>query len=106
MRRTICVLGLGLLLVAATIALKDPPAREPFDGQTWSVDSVTVLDEATTTTYAVGPPFRVVRGGRVTLARPADGKRLPAVRVDLTVDGEHVIVFAGLSQGSGHGSSH
>ena len=106
-RTPLCWIGLtAIVLVAAAIALKNPPAREPFDEQTWSVDSVMFLDEATPTTYAVGPPFRVMRGGRVTLARPAEGKRLPAVRIDMTIDGEHVIVFARLRQGNGNGPLH
>jgi hypothetical protein len=105
MRRTICILGLGLLLVAAGLALEDWPAREPFDKRAWSVDSVMILNDATTTTYAMRPPFCVVRGGRITLARHEEPTTPPTVRVDMTIDGEHVIVFARLRDGSGHGPS-
>jgi hypothetical protein len=56
---------------------------------------VIVLDNPSAAVYRLRPPFRVIRGGRVVLDRPDEGERtLPVIRLDLTIDGEPVIVFA------------
>ncbi len=82
--------------VAATAGLilaRGP--REPFDGAGWDVESVMVMNPGPTV-YRLDPPFRVLRGGRVTLRRAEEATRLPVVRIDLTIDGEHVVVFCRL----------
>jgi hypothetical protein len=66
--------------------------HEPFGDGDCAVDAVMVLNP-NPTTYQLDPPFRVLRDGGVTLSRP-DGGTAPAVRVDLRINGEHVIVFA------------
>jgi hypothetical protein len=83
------------LVLAPTLA-----PREPFGGAGWEVESVMIVG-ACPTTYNLDPPFRVLRGGRVTLDRRAEDPTLPVVRVDLTIDGEHVVVFARLRQPAG-----
>ena len=87
------LLCLTAVAMTAGYVLLAPAAREPFDGRGWAVESVMVMDP-NTTTYVLDPPFRVLRAGRVTLTRPDDVATLPVVRVDLTIDGEHVVVFA------------
>jgi len=66
--------------------------REPFADRAWEVEAVTVLDP-NPTTYKLDRPFRVLRGGEVTYSRREETAPLPVVRVDLTIDGEHVVVF-------------
>jgi hypothetical protein len=90
------VLGLAVVafVAAYTFLLPTPATREPFDVRSWAVDSVMLLDEATTTTCVLAPPFRVVRGSRVTMSRLDEEPTLPVVRVDLTIDGEHVMIYA------------
>ena len=72
--------------------------REPFAEGRWEVESVMVLDPATTTTYKLGPPIRVIRDGDVTFRREGEAGRPPVVRVDLTIDGEHVVMFTRVRQ--------
>jgi hypothetical protein len=90
----------GLLCLTAVAAMAGyvllaPAAREPFDGRAWAVESVMVLDP-NPTTYRLAEPFRVLRDGRVTVRQSEAEAPLPVVRVDLTIDGEHVVVFARL----------
>ncbi len=97
---TRCLFGLAALAIVATgtFLIPGPPAGESLDDRSWAVESVMLLSESTTATYHLDPPLRVVRGGRVTFSRPTEGPALPVVRVDLTIDGEHVMVFAPLRQ--------
>ena len=85
-----CVLCLTVVAgMAGYVVLAAP--REPFaDG--WEVEAVMVMDP-NPTTYKLDAPYRVLRGGRVTYSRPEETAPLPVVRVDLNVDGEHVVVF-------------
>jgi hypothetical protein len=92
--RWICGSATFAAMVAAAILMPTPPPPEPFDEGRWTVDSVMLLDEPIVATYAMTPPFRVVRGGRVTLSRDAGAPALPAMRVDLTIDGEHITLFS------------
>jgi hypothetical protein len=87
------VAGLAVYLLLAPAAAP----REPFGDAGWEVESVMVLD-ANATKFALEPPFRVLRGGRVTLSRPEESRTLPVVRVDLNIDDEHIIVFARVRQ--------
>jgi hypothetical protein len=88
-------LGLGGIAVVGTYALlaSVPSPPEPFANCGWKVESVMLLDPATTTTYALAPPFRVIRDGRVTVARRDEISSGRVVRVDLTIEGEPVILF-------------
>ena len=80
----------AVAVIAGYVALAAP--REPFADRGWEVEAVTVLDP-NATTYKLEPPFRVLRGGRVTVLRQEEAALLPVVRVDLTIDGEHVVIF-------------
>jgi hypothetical protein len=77
-------------VMAGYLAVAGP--REPFADGACEVESVMVMDP-NPTTYRLDPPFRVLRGGRVTLARQEATTPMPVVRVDLTIDGEHVVVY-------------
>jgi hypothetical protein len=72
--------------------------REPFGDGRWQVESVMVLEEATTTKYKLDAPYRVIRDGGTTFQRDDGPPRTPVIRVDLTVDGEHVVMFTHLRQ--------
>jgi hypothetical protein len=88
---------LSVVAAAACVVLAHAPP-EPFGGAGWTVEAVMVLDP-NPTTYRLDPPFRVLRGGAVTFRRDEEAATLPVVRVDLTVDGEHVVVFTRLRPG-------
>ncbi|HEY1376372.1 MAG TPA: hypothetical protein VGF55_06235 [Gemmataceae bacterium] len=91
------VVGLAVIAAAAAGLVLARSAREPFDGSEWSVESVMVLDEGgPAAVHRLRPPFRVLRDGRLTLCRPDENPTVPVVRVDLTIDGEPVVVFARL----------
>jgi len=94
MTRYLHVLAAVAVVGVGTVLMPAPPPAEPFDERSWAADSVMLLRETATTILTLDPTVRVVRGGRVTLARPAEGPTWPVVRVDLTIDGEHVMVFA------------
>jgi hypothetical protein len=94
LRQVVC---LAVVAAAAAGLALARAAREPFDGPEWTVESVMVFEESgATATRRLRPPFRVLRDGRVTLHRPDENPTLPVVRVDLTIAGEPVIVFARL----------
>jgi hypothetical protein len=80
----------AVAVMAGYVALAAP--REPVADRGFEVEAVTVLDP-NATTYKLEPPFRVLRGGRVTEHRHEEAAPLPVVRVDLIIDGEHVVVF-------------
>ena len=85
-----------LLLVPAAVLVMAGyvvrPSHEPFGDRRCEVDSVTVIDP-NVTQYRLDEPFKVLRDGQVTFRREEDTAPLPVVRVDLTIDGEHVIIF-------------
>lgn len=66
--------------------------REPFADRRCEVESILVIDP-NVTQYRLDEPFKVLRDGQVTFKREEDAAPLPVVRVDLTIDGEHVIIF-------------
>jgi hypothetical protein len=68
-------------------------SREPFVDHRWEIEAVTVMDP-NPTTYRLEQPFRVLRRGQVTFSHHEDPARLPVVRLDMNIDGEHVVVFA------------
>jgi hypothetical protein len=84
-------IGLAALAVVAGYVSFAAP-REPFAGPECEVEAVMVMDP-NPTTYKLDAPFRVLRGGRVTLTRHEETATLPVVRVDLNIDGEHVVIF-------------
>jgi hypothetical protein len=92
-----------LVLVVAipltTFAMLTPEQRssEPFAHDEWKVESVMLLDQATTTTYSFASPFRVIRDGSVTLARRHETPVDRPVRIDLTIDGRPVTIYTRLS---------
>lgn len=86
--------GLAAVAVVAAYAFLAPASSpEPFAGPEWRVESVTILDPATTTTYNLAPPFRVIQDGRVTLAQRDDETSGRAVRIDLVVEGEPITIY-------------
>jgi hypothetical protein len=95
-RGAACLAAVGLMAAYLIVAPSLAP-RGPFAGPEWEIDSVMVMDPYPAT-YALSPPFRVVRGERVTVDRRDAERTLPVIRVDLTIDGEHVLVFARLRQ--------
>jgi hypothetical protein len=86
----------AVALVAGYLATARAP--KPLNlpaGAGWEIESVMLLDGAAVQTYRLRPPFRVIRGGRVVLDRRGEERpTLPIVRLDLTIDGEPVTVFA------------
>jgi hypothetical protein len=68
------------------------PPREPFGDRRWQVDSVMVMDP-NVTQYKLDEPYKVFRDGRVTFSRQEETAPLPVLRLDLTIDGEHVVIF-------------
>jgi hypothetical protein len=88
----------AVAVVAAYASLAPLMApSEPFAGN-WTIDSVMVVDPATTTTYMLAPPCRVIRDGRVTLSRPNKFPVDRVIRMDLTIDGECVTLFTQLRE--------
>jgi hypothetical protein len=85
-------------LAAGMYVVPGPSQREPFDEGRWSLESVMLINEATTSTYVLDPPFRVIRSGQATVSRRDESVRRPVVRVDLTVDGEPVTVYSRLRE--------
>lgn len=93
---------LGLTVVAVVTIYASfapvPPSPDPFAHGGWKVESVMLLDPATTTTYALAEPFRVIRDGNVTVTRPLDTRADRVIRVDLTIEGESVILYTRLRE--------
>lgn len=46
------------------------------------------------TVYRLERPYRVIREGEVTVTNDDEAISFPVVRLDLNIDGEHVVVFA------------
>ena len=92
--RWICGLATLAILAVAPILMPSQPPPEPLDERRWTVESVMLLDEPACASYVLNPPFRVIRDGRVTLSRTEAPSPLPALRVDFTVDGQHVTLFS------------
>jgi hypothetical protein len=92
------LLGLAAVAVVAayTLLAPVPSPPEPFTTGEWRVESVMVLDPATTTMYNLAPPFRVIRDGHVTLARRDEATAERAVRIDLLIEGEPVTIYTRL----------
>ena len=88
MRLLVCLAPIAVM--AGYVALAAP--KEPFAERDWEVEAVMVMDSSPTT-YKLDAPFRVLRGGRVTYSRAEETTPLPVVRVDLNIDGEHIVVF-------------
>jgi hypothetical protein len=86
----------AVAIMSAYVAIAPVPTpREPLDGAGWEVQSVMVLSDPGVRTYRLRPPYRVIRGGRVALVGGgADEPTGPVIRLDLTIAGEPVIVFA------------
>lgn len=91
LRWIVCLIPVAVVAGYVALAPVVTP-REPFADRGWSVDSVMVLDP-NVTHYKLAEPFRVFREGRLTLVRPNEDATTPVVRLDLTIDGEHVTVF-------------
>src|SRR5262245_61403479 len=85
-----------MALVAGVLVLGQ--GRRPFDPLDeveTKFESVIVLDGPVVKVYRLRPPFRLIRGGGVVLnRRDVDVSDGPIVRIDLTVAGEPLTVFA------------
>jgi hypothetical protein len=88
----------GFLALGATRA-----PENPLDAARCRIESVTALNGPVSELYRLRPPFRVVRDGRAVLDRlDAEEPRWPVIRIDLTVTGERVIVFARTTAAPAH----
>jgi hypothetical protein len=89
------MLSLAAVALIAAYAFLAPPLtpREPFDDAGCELESVMVIG-SNTMTYALEPPYRVLRNGQVTVNRPNESPSASVVRMDLSIGGDHVVIFA------------